>query len=72
MISPQEKAVFLFYSFYSVEIDISWEQAKQCSLIAVKEIIASGCTLPSNNTHYGCNEEATEYWNEVKNEIKKL
>ena len=67
--TPQEKAKELYLKYWRIMDTLS---VKQSLLIAVKEIIASGCTLPSNNTHYGCNEEATEYWNEVKNEINKL
>jgi hypothetical protein len=72
MISPEEKAVFLFYSFYNVEIDTSWEQAKQCALICVDEIINAN---PSYDDYGGDGWiiiDNTGYWNEVKNEINKL
>lgn len=52
-----------------------WEvkdDAKKCALIAVDEILKSGCTLPSDNAYYGDNEEASKYWLKVKQEIEKL
>jgi len=73
---PKLKAIELVDAMsltYEVNGDYVYpETAKLCAIIAVNEIIASGCTLPSNNTYYGCNEEATEYYRKVIEEIKKL
>jgi hypothetical protein len=61
---PQEKAVILFYSFYNTkDMNITWEQAKQCALICCDEVIEN------IEDHTG---ENIAYWNEVKNEINKL
>lgn len=73
--TPKEKAIELLNKYNSLQVsfyknqDPSYGYAKQCALIAVDEIIKSGCTLPSSQTYYGCNEEATDYWQEVKQEI---
>lgn len=71
MLTPKEKAEELCFKFQG-DFYMNWTMAKKCSLIAVDEILKSGCTFPSNNTYYGCNEEASEYWLEVKQEIEKL
>jgi hypothetical protein len=74
--NPQEKAQDLIESFYNVEdtewiVDngcgITWNEAKQCALIAVNELIKSA---PSNIEierleHIG-------YWVNVGEEIEKL
>ena len=48
----------------------SWEQAKQCALIAVDEILK----LENNNGYYfdGTNVTSISFWQEVKQEIEKL
>ena len=48
----------------------SWEQAKQCALIAVDEILK----LENNNGFYfdGTNVTSISYWQEVKQEIENL
>ena len=48
------------------------EESKQCALIAVDEIMKSGCTQPSGVSYYGDNEEATKYWQELKEEINNV
>ena len=76
--TPKEKAEELVLKFKELPQEgtlmfyVSFEIGKQCALIAVDEILKSGCTFPSNNTYYGCNEEASEYWLEVKSELEKL
>ncbi len=48
---------------------MAWERAKQCALIAVREVILSN---PHSNP-FNTNVFSTmEYWQEVKNEIEKL
>lgn len=76
--TPKSKAKELFKKYSKGKDKHGWSLcewdscAKQCALIAVDEILKSGCTFPSNNTYYGCNEEASEYWLEVKQEIENL
>ena len=71
--TPQEKAKELLNKFRSefdwVEKDYAvdlYRDTKQCALIAVDEII---------NCKHGWNKSTSkfvEYWNQVKEEIKKL
>lgn len=76
--TPKEKAqqladdMFIEMSSFSVTDEVLETVAKQCALIAVDEILKSGCTLPNNNAYYGDNEEASKYWQEVKQELKNL
>jgi hypothetical protein len=44
----------------------AWEQAKQCALIAVDEILNSRPAITDSQVEYN------EYWQEVKQEIEKL
>ena len=82
--TPKEKAEELVDKFYQTTpneyfvnepIGIkgrykSWEQAKQCALIAVDEILK----LENNNGYYfdGTNVTSISFWQEVKQEINKL
>jgi hypothetical protein len=72
----KEKAKELVFRFGKIDhINnrcLPFKQAKQCALIAVDEIMKSGCTQPSSVAYYGDNEEAIRYWESVKQEIKKL
>lgn len=61
--TPKEKAKELFEKMY--EYAIFDEAAKQCSLIAVDEILF--ITEMYNDTY-----AETTYWQEVKQEIEKL
>jgi hypothetical protein len=74
--TPKEKAEDLFYKyliyfpeFYNdLEYDYNPEDAKQCALIAVDELI-------NNSIEWlGCKyqDEEIKYWQEVKQEIEKL
>ena len=46
---------------------------KECALIAVNEIIKACPLEPSNPySYYICEQEAMEFWTEVKNEIEIL
>ena len=78
--TPKEKAEELFMNFlgYSIDDSISYEEnAKQCALIAVDEIIESNPT-EINELHYikpyttEYMESSVPYWQEVKQEIEKL
>lgn len=74
---PKRKAEELVSKYIDfVELDIrdsnsEKNNAKQCALIAVDEIIKSGCTLPTVRG-YGDNEDATYFWQQVRTEIKNL
>lgn len=67
--TPKEKAEELFINMYTVELcggdHLDKEAAKQCALIAVDEIIKSKAPIALFTT-------TKIYWQEVKNEIKKL
>lgn len=67
---PKEKAEQLIRKYYSFGINkegqtLSWDESKQCALIAVYEIIENEKidSLECNNI---------QYWQEVKQEIKNL
>jgi hypothetical protein len=70
--SPQEKANQLFQSFgvaiaERVDVDgfvCNTEQAKQCALIAVQEILSNPMFFSDWGTVY--------FWQSVKKEIEKL
>jgi hypothetical protein len=74
--TPKEKAIELTNKFYKYAHDGSngscydtkiWtKNAKQCSLIAVDEI------LKSHNNLYGVNSKKTKFYLEIKQEIEKL
>ena len=61
----KEKAAYLMRKYYFELNDrtdsISWNQAKQCALIAIDEIIASKPIINS-----------LKYWEKVKQELEKL
>lgn len=83
--TPQEKATELVEKYKPLVTtwDCYWdtprnddevkEDAKQCALIAVEEIIKANPIIPLT---YMLESEAIdagiEYWNEVKSEIEKL
>ena len=70
--TPQEKAIDLVHRFQETmffhvtdeRIDIN--EAKQCSLIAVDEVIEA------LHEHHWQNRLIINYWEEVKQEIEKL
>lgn len=65
--TPKEKAEELVDKF---NLEVRWNNAKQCALIAVEEIINTGALC--EELDYGCDERNLHYWQEVKNEIDKL
>ena len=70
MSNPQEKAKELALKFHEGDLlfdDLSWNQAKQCALIAVDEILEA---IDWHEFEYP--NEHFEYWHEVKDEINKL
>jgi len=66
IITPKEKAKELFYKMKLCLFSDGYYDAKQCSLIAVDEVII----LQNQYNHGSINP--SNYWNEVKNEIEKL
>jgi len=69
--SPYEKAVELFKKFYGKPNNsknriknIEFDTAKQCALIVVDEIL--------NINSVDKDEDLSNYWEEVKQEIEKL
>jgi vacuolar-type H+-ATPase subunit E/Vma4 len=80
--TPKEKAKELFDKYF----DMKWQSynkrtssiksmtkmaAKQCTLIAVDEIINNNKKIPANVDGLHTNENSN-YWQEVKTEIEKL
>ena len=68
--TPKERAEELVDRYYNSnsEGDTGWmakNDAKQCALIAVNEIIHLEIVLGIDNQDF-------EYWEEIKQEIKKL
>ena len=83
--TPKEKAKELVDKFYQLfpldrhvtvtEGDLSWEynswqQSKQCALIAVDEVLEELDHLPFDDQYFGTSK--MKYWQEVKQEIEKL
>jgi hypothetical protein len=71
MKTPKEKAEQLVRKYYTFGLNnpaqsFSWYECKECSLIAVDEIIKN------DKENYGINGFVFEYWKEVKKEIEKL
>ena len=62
--SPKEKADELKYKYMSIRWDIGPDDAIQCALIAVDEIVLSHT--------YGLSIELKAYWEEVKQELRLL
>lgn len=69
--TPKEKSEELVRKYYTFGLNnpaqsFSWYECKECSLIAVDEIIEN------DKKNYGIDDFVVEYWQEVKNEIEKL
>ena len=76
--SPKEKANEIFDKMYEADFvnddyPMCFETARQCSIIAVDEIIKSEPTFYSSIFQGSfLISDNTEYWEEVKQEIEKL
>jgi hypothetical protein len=81
----QEKAKELVAKYQNIDIEIggqydgyltmNLQDAKQCALVAVDEILKASPSKPieSDNGSYSSDIiESIEYWQEVKTEIEKL
>jgi len=66
--TPKEKANELRDKYMNVRWDIGLDDAKQCALIAVDEILEV-IIFNKYDDKYWCEEE---YWEEVKQEIELL
>ena len=66
--TPKEKAEGLKYKYMSIRWDIGPDDAKQCALIAVDEIIKQLVPIEKAPN----NKSAFQYWEEVKQEIELL
>ena len=64
--TPREKAAELIVNYQLKCKSLNYDEAKQCALIAVNNIIDS---LQIKNYPQA---DQYEYWNEVKQEIQKL
>jgi len=65
--TPKEKAEELINKmYYTQSSPTSWNQAQQCTLIAVDEI------LNHHSQEQGLYRIDTYYWQEVKIELKKI
>ena len=79
--SPQEKAKELLDKMYSVKTmydahNITIHEAKQCTLIAIDEILKNGSLINQSELYKANKIKPTpiykEYWKQVKKEIEKL
>lgn len=75
--TQQEKATELVRKYYQWGIrkegqTLSWEESKQCALIAVDEILKSIPLKRYWETYVDERPSAITYWEEVKQEIELL
>lgn len=69
--TPKEKALALIEKYeilvvmWTGGVEVERQNVKQCALIAVEEIL-------NNDGFTQFDQYLTEYWNEVKKEIKQL
>jgi hypothetical protein len=62
---PEIKAAQLVNKYFNfIYLDLDYEQAKQCALIAVDEILTNNMYFKDANNDI--------YWNDVKKEIEAL
>jgi hypothetical protein len=62
--TPEIKAAQLVNKYFNfIYLDLDYEQAKHCALVAVDEIIKDKKAF---------NQISIEYWEDVKQEIKSL
>ena len=67
--TPKEKAAELIVNYQLKCKSLDYDEAKQCALIAVDEIINS--YIQEKNNGYIVSEKIISYWEEVKQEIEK-
>ena len=64
--TPKEKAEELIVNYKMQIIKLNYDEAKQCALIAVDEILEIELLVESVDDYY------LRYWQEVKQEIENL
>jgi len=74
--TPKEKAELLIRKYYTFGINkegqtLSWHESKQCTLIAVDELIDSHLLLTTTHDSKP-SIRCKRYWLEVKQEINNL
>ena len=67
--TSKEKAAELIVNYQLKCKSLDYDEAKQCALIAVDEIINS--YIQEKNNGYIVSEKIISYWEEVKQEIEK-
>jgi hypothetical protein len=76
--TPEIKAAQLVNKYFNfIYLDLDYEQAKQCALIAVDELIESfnciyDASIRNIEKYSGAKYGMKDYWQEVKQEIEKL
>jgi hypothetical protein len=68
MTQTEEKAREIVIKMQFQKEPLMFDQAKQCALIAVEEILNTLYSIPFGNAL----DNELEYWEEVKQEIEKL
>ena len=67
--TPKEKATELTCKYFNlIFLDLDYDQAQQCALIAVDEILKA----VDNPDETYLMKHSVNYWTEVKQEIEKL
>ena len=70
--TPKEKAKELVYKYFNLTDHMQFDEAKECALIAVDEILKSGIEIDYYfDKSIGYYLSYLEYYAEVKQEIKK-
>ena len=62
--TPKEKAEELIVNYKMQIIKLNYDEAKQCAIIAVNEVI--------DTLYYNRLDSGVTYWEEVKQEIENL
>ena len=69
--TPKEKADQLIYKYMSIRWDIGPDDAIQCALIAVDEILNLDFNIKCDAAER-CVMPVINFWQEVKQEIEKI
>lgn len=71
-----DELIWKFVKGNTDDVQIDWAYGKICALIAIDEIIKSNPTSPLKSSYISLYsemvDEATEFWQKVKNELNKL
>ena len=69
--TPREKASELIVTYQSQCKALNYQQAKQCALLAVEEILNVEATEPSDTDWDDCGSTAQYYWPQKKKDAFK-